>query len=93
MTVSLVVVSHSAKLAEGVVELAGQMAQGKVAIAAAGGTSEGELGTSVDLITEALRQVAGPDGTPVHRIFHSQVSDLENRLCHSLPSSRPAAGG
>lgn len=37
MTVSLVVVSHSAKLAEGVVELAAQMTQGKVAIVAAGG--------------------------------------------------------
>ena len=62
MSVSLVIVSHSARLAEGVVELAGQMAQGKVAIAAAGGTSEGGLGTSVDLIFKALRQVDSPDG-------------------------------
>ena len=37
MTVGLVVVSHSAKIAEGVVELAGQMA-GQVRIQAAGGT-------------------------------------------------------
>ncbi len=63
MAVSLVVVSHSAKLAEGVVELAGQMAQGKVAIAAAGGTAEGELGTSVEKILAALQQVASPQGT------------------------------
>ena len=63
MTVSLVVVSHSAKLAEGVVELAAQMAQGQVAIAAAGGASDGSLGTSVERILAALEQVNGPDGT------------------------------
>jgi len=62
MTVGLVIVSHSAQLAEGVVELAGQMAQGKVAIAAAGGTSNGALGTSVEKIVAALNQVDGPDG-------------------------------
>ncbi|MFL5693085.1 MAG: PTS mannose transporter subunit IID, partial [Ktedonobacteraceae bacterium] len=39
MTVGLVIVSHSARLAEGVAELAEQMAQGKVAIATAGGTA------------------------------------------------------
>lgn len=63
MSVSLVIVSHSVRLAEGVVELAGQMAQGKVAIAAAGGTTDGALGTSADKILDALRQVTRPDGT------------------------------
>lgn len=63
MSVSLVIVSHSTRLAEGVVELAEQMAQGKVAIAAAGGTTDGTLGTSADKILDALRQVTGPDGT------------------------------
>jgi len=62
MTVGLVIVSHSAQLAEGVAELAGQMAQGKVAIAVAGGTSDGALGTSVEKIIDALNQVDGPDG-------------------------------
>ena len=62
MTVGLVIVSHSARLAEGVVELAGQMAQGKVAISAAGGTAEGGLGTSLEKILAALRQVDGPEG-------------------------------
>jgi PTS hybrid protein len=65
MTVSLVVVSHSARLAEGVAELAGQMARGKVAIAAAGGAIDGTLGTCVDLIIRALQQVATPEGTLV----------------------------
>jgi ABC-type polysaccharide/polyol phosphate transport system ATPase subunit len=37
--IGIVVVSHSAKLAEGVCDLAGQMAQGQVRLAAAGGTT------------------------------------------------------
>jgi dihydroxyacetone kinase phosphotransfer subunit len=65
MSVSLVIVSHSARLAEGVAELAGQMAHGKVAIAAAGGASDGSLGTSMDKVIAALEQVDGPDGTLV----------------------------
>lgn len=65
MTVSLVIVSHSAKLAEGVVELAGQMAQGKVAIAAAGGAADDTLGTSVERVIAALERVASPAGTLV----------------------------
>ncbi|HEX7737447.1 MAG TPA: dihydroxyacetone kinase phosphoryl donor subunit DhaM [Ktedonobacteraceae bacterium] len=77
MTVSLVVVSHSAKLAEGVVELAGQMTHGKVAIAAAGGTSDGTLGTSVEHILAALEQVAGPDGTLILLDLGSAVMATE----------------
>ncbi|HET8843297.1 MAG TPA: dihydroxyacetone kinase phosphoryl donor subunit DhaM [Ktedonobacteraceae bacterium] len=77
MTVSLVVVSHSAKLAEGVAELAGQMTQGKIAIAAAGGTPEGELGTSVERIIAALKQVAGPEGTLILLDLGSAVMSAE----------------
>lgn len=77
MTVSLVVVSHSAKLAEGVVELAGQMTHGKVAIAAAGGTSDGTLGTSVERILAALEQVAGPAGTLILLDLGSAVMSTE----------------
>lgn len=77
MTVSLVVVSHSAKLAEGVVELAAQMTQGKVAIVAAGGASDGTLGTSVERILAALEQVAGPDGTLILLDLGSAVMATE----------------
>jgi phosphoenolpyruvate-protein phosphotransferase/dihydroxyacetone kinase phosphotransfer subunit len=65
MTVGLVIVSHSAQLARGVVELAGQMAQGKVKIAAAGGAIDGSLGTSADAILAAIQAVDGPDGVLV----------------------------
>ena len=77
MTVSLVIVSHSAQLAEGVAELAGQMAQGKVVIAVAGGTSDGALGTSVEKIIEALNQADGLDGILVLLDLGSAVMATE----------------
>lgn len=58
--VALVLVSHSAKLAEGLRDLAGQMAPG-VLIVAAGGDGAGGLGTSFDLVTDALTE-ATADG-------------------------------
>ncbi|MEE6272744.1 dihydroxyacetone kinase phosphoryl donor subunit DhaM [Georgenia wangjunii] len=61
-TTSLVVVSHSADLAAGVVELAEQMAP-DVVLRAAGGTDEGALGTSFDRISAAVSAARGPDGT------------------------------
>ena len=77
MTVGLVIVSHSARLARGVAELAEQMAQGKVAIAAAGGTADGALGTSVEKILEALHAVDGPDGILVLLDLGSAVMATE----------------
>lgn len=56
--VGLVLVSHSAKLAEGLTELAGQMAA-DVRIAAAGGLESGEIGTSYDLIESAINDLLG----------------------------------
>lgn len=77
MTVSLVIVSHSVRLAEGVAELAEQMAQGKVGIAVAGGSSEGVLGTSVEKIVAALHHVDGPDGILVLLDLGSAVMATE----------------
>lgn len=77
MTVGLVIVSHSARLAEGVAELAEQMAQGKVAIATAGGTADGALGTSVEKIISALQQVDGPEGILVLLDLGSAVMATE----------------
>jgi PTS hybrid protein len=53
VTVGLVIVSHSARLAEGVAELAGQMAP-DVPIEAAGGLPDGGLGTDYQRVTDAL---------------------------------------
>lgn len=63
ISVSFLIVSHSAKLAAGVVELASQMAP-EVEMAGVGGTAEGELGSSFDAIYETLGELlaANPDG-------------------------------
>ncbi|MBC8161738.1 MAG: PTS-dependent dihydroxyacetone kinase phosphotransferase subunit DhaM [Roseiflexaceae bacterium] len=63
--VSLLIVSHSRQLAEGVKEFVGQATNGQVTIIAAGGRDDGGLGTSVDLIIAGLHQAATPDGTLV----------------------------
>jgi len=52
--VALVIVAHSAKLAEGVRELAAQMTQGRVPIFAAGGVDDDILGTNAERIRAAL---------------------------------------
>jgi PTS hybrid protein len=77
MAVSLVIVSHSAKLAEGVAELAGQMVQGNVAIATAGGAADGSLGTVMDKVLEALHQVDSADGILVLLDLGSAVMTTE----------------
>src|SRR5262245_24402027 len=57
--VSLLIVSHSAQVAAGVKELAAQMGGGRVAVAAAGGSADGSLGTNADAIQEALMTLPG----------------------------------
>src|SRR6266516_1921315 len=80
MTVGLVIVSHSAQLAAGVVELAGQMTQGKTPIAAAGGAVDDVLGTSADKILEAIQSVDGPDGVLVLLDLGSAILSAEMAL-------------
>ena len=65
VAVSLVIVSHSCKLAEGVAELAAQMAGEKTIIATAGGAADGSLGTSVDKVLQALARAESADGVLV----------------------------
>ncbi len=101
MTVSLVLVSHSTRLAEGVAELAEQMSQGKIAIAAAGGMPDGSLGTSTERITDALQRVYSPDGIVVLLDLGSAAMATEMALeeCteeqrqHILISSAPLVEG
>ena len=54
-TVGIVLVSHSAELAAGSAHLAAQVSGGTVTIIAAGGTDDGELGTSAAKVERGLR--------------------------------------
>src|SRR5947209_18214658 len=80
MTVGLVIVSHSAQLANGVAELAGQMTQGATPIAAAGGGVDDILGTSADKIQAAIQAVDGPDGVLVLLDLGSAILSAEMAL-------------
>lgn len=62
MSVSLIIVSHSARLAEGVAELVSQMNAGQVSVLPVGGTDDGTLGTSVTRIGQALEQALAQGG-------------------------------
>ena len=55
-TVGIVLVSHSAELAAGAAHLAAQVSGGTVTIIAAGGTDDGDLGTSAAKVEDGLRR-------------------------------------
>jgi PTS hybrid protein len=52
--IGIVLVSHSAALADGLAEMADQIAGGDVRIVAAGGGPDGTLGTRGDVIVDAI---------------------------------------
>ncbi|PZE31884.1 dihydroxyacetone kinase phosphoryl donor subunit DhaM [Curtobacterium sp. MCLR17_042] len=64
MTVGILVVSHSAAIATGTVELARQMAA-DVPLVAAGGTDDGGIGTSFEAITAGIEELAESDAVVV----------------------------
>lgn len=78
--IGLLIISHSAQIARGVKELAEQMAKGQVRIAAAGGTHEGDLGTSADLISAALAELRGAESVLVLVDMGSAVMSAEMAL-------------
>lgn len=88
MSVAIVIVSHSARLSEGIAELAEQMSMGEVTIAVAGGTDDGAIGTSIDKVTAALQKASNPDGTLVLLDLGSAVMITEMALEMLDPSER-----
>lgn len=63
--VGIVLVSHSARIAEGTAELARQMAGPELRILPAGGVSDGSLGTDAAAIMEAIRSAEAGAGVLV----------------------------
>jgi len=56
--IGLILVSHSKKISDGIKELVMEMTKDEVPIISAGGTSDGRLGTSADLIIEAIKELS-----------------------------------
>ncbi len=78
--IGLLIVSHSRNIAQGVKELAIQMTPDDVPIVAAGGTEDGTLGTSADLISAAAAQLSTADGFVVLLDMGSAVFSTEMAL-------------
>lgn len=74
--VGIVIVSHSEKLAAGVVEIARMMAP-NAPLVAAGGLEAGELGTSYQRISDAIDEVYSEDGVAVLMDMGSAVMTTE----------------
>lgn len=79
MSVGLVIVSHSEKLAAGVVELAAQMAP-DVVLAAAGGMDDGGIGTSLEKVMTAMGLADTGAGAVVLTDLGSAVMTAESAL-------------
>lgn len=78
-TVGLVFVSHSSKLAEGLVELARQMAP-HVTLVDAGGTDEGGIGTSFEKVSAGMMQADSGAGAVVLCDLGSAILTAETAL-------------
>jgi len=78
--VGIVVVSHSAQIAAGTVELARQMAGDDLRIEAAGGTADGSLGTDAVAIMAAIQAADGGAGVLVLMDLGSAVLATQTAL-------------
>lgn len=85
--VGIVVVSHSRKVAEGVREIAAQMAGPSVPLAVAGGTADGGIGTDATAISAALDAVYNVDGVVVLADLGSAVMTAQ-MVIEALPADR-----
>jgi PTS hybrid protein len=77
--VGVVFVSHSARIAEGLVDLARQMAP-SAALVAAGGTDDGRIGTSFDLVTTGIAEADAGAGVVVLCDLGSAILTAETAL-------------
>ena len=80
--VGIVIVSHSARLAEGVRELAQQMTQGAVPLAVAGGIDDPDapIGTDAMKVLAAIQSVYSDDGVVVLMDLGSALLSAETAL-------------
>ena len=87
--IGIVIVSHSAKLAEGVLELARNMGGADLSIQAAGGMNveDAILGTDPIRILEAIEQVYSEDGVLVLMDLGSAILSSEMAL-EMLPEEK-----
>ena len=74
--VGIVLVSHSAKVAEGIEELAWEMVPRKIPLVCIGGDEDGRMGTNIDEIIEAVEKVYSKEGVII-------IGDVGSSLANS----------
>ena len=77
--VGVVFVSHSARIADGLVDLARQMAP-TASLVAAGGTDDGRIGTSFDLVSAGISEADAGEGVAVLCDLGSAILTAETAL-------------
>lgn len=77
MVIGLVIVSHSPKIAEGIVELCYEMVDEEIKITPAGGTKDGRIGTDPIRIKEAIEKVYDEDGVGIIVDIGSSLMNAE----------------
>ena len=80
--VGIVLVSHSADLARGLADIAGQIAGQEVRIEPAGGAPDGALGTSGDAVARAIDNADGGDGVIILGDLGSSILVVRHVLDH-----------
>ena len=75
--IGLVIVSHSNKISEGVVDLCYEMAGEDLKIISAGGTSDGRIGTDPLLIKESIEKTYDGDGVVILADIGSSIMSSE----------------
>lgn len=78
--VGIVIVSHSVKIAEGVCDLARQMAGPDLKLVAAGGMEDGDIGTDAFKIQAAIEEADSGDGVLILCDLGSAVMSAETAL-------------
>jgi len=78
--VGLVIVSHSAKVAQGVVDIASEMAGDELKIVAAGGLADGAIGTDAVRISEAILEADTGEGVVVLADLGSAILSTDMAL-------------
>ncbi|RBP38977.1 dihydroxyacetone kinase phosphoryl donor subunit DhaM [Garciella nitratireducens] len=75
--IGLVIVSHSNKISNGIVDLCYQMAGKNIKIISAGGTSDGRIGTDPIFIKEAIEKANDGDGVVILADIGSSIMSSE----------------
>ena len=78
--VGIVIVSHSWKIAEGVCDLAREMAHGHEGIIPAGGLEDGSTGTDAEKIANAIVEADTGDGVVILADIGSAIMSAESAI-------------